>query len=772
MNLRLTFAALVALTVLLSSCSRDPEVRKKKFLANGNKYYESGKFREASIMYRNALKEDARYGEAYYRVALTAMKLGNYGEAVPALQRAVELQPDNLDAHRNLSDIWIVVYSQNPKKFANIKKELDELAARMVKQHPKAYETLRLQGLLAQFSEKPGEALPFYEAADKAKPGEPEMQINIAAMLLGLDRAPEAEAVLKRLVEKSKTYLRGYDLLYALYRRQDRKADGEALAILRVTNNPSLIDARLALATHYGIVADIPKVEATLADILKDEAKFPNAYEKVGAFQARMGQFDKSVATFQQGIAKSNNDAVKKTLRKGIIEVYTAQDKITEAQALADQMLKEDPKDPEAISIRAHLWLKGGKRENLDAAIADLQSVVSKLPENFVLRYDLGSALLVRGDYEASKVQLQEALKLRPDFLPARTLLAQISIQKQEWAGALQYANDVLEKDPNNLAGRLIRSNALMAQGDVPTAKALLTETIKLYPNNKDAMHQLGFLAFKEKNYKQAEEYFKGVYNSTPPDIRGMMGLIETYLAQDNYPAAIKIVDGEIEKYPKNLAFQVARGTIAIRAGKYDEAIAYFQKVAKEQNNVHDLYMRLAEAQRLKGDIPAALESWKKASEIKPDYIPALLNRATTLDGVLKRSAEARPIYDQVLRIQPDNGVALNNLAYLMAEDGNELDAALTLAQRAKQKFPNDPMIADTLGWIYIKKGLANNAISIFEDLTAKNPKVAVFHYHLAMAQSQRGDKIAAKRALDNALKANPQKQELEDIKKLAAKIG
>ena len=147
------------------------------------------------------------------------------------------------------------------------------------------------------------------------------------------------------------------------------------------------------------------------------------------------------------------------------------------------------------------------------------------------------------------------------------------------------------------------------------------------------------------------------------------------------------------------------------------------------------------------------------------------MNRATTLDS-LKRRTEARPLYEQVLRIQPDQATALNNLAYLLAEEGSELDTALTLAQRAKQRAPNEPMISDTLGWIYIKKGLANNAVPIFNELTAKYPTVAVFHYHLAMAHSQRGDSAQAKRSIEAALKANPQKQELEDIKKLQQKLG
>ena len=65
MRARWLFIVLIVL-VAGSSCSRDPNVAKKKYLESGNKYFEKGKYKEASIMYRSALEKDVRYGEAYY----------------------------------------------------------------------------------------------------------------------------------------------------------------------------------------------------------------------------------------------------------------------------------------------------------------------------------------------------------------------------------------------------------------------------------------------------------------------------------------------------------------------------------------------------------------------------------------------------------------------------------------------------------------------------------------------------------------------------------
>jgi tetratricopeptide (TPR) repeat protein len=100
---------LAALTLV--SCSRDPNVAKKRYLENGNKYFAKGKFKEASIMYRNALQKDQRYGPAYYRLAQTDLKLGRIPNALGELRRAIELipkdQPEHLDAEVRLAEIYL-----------------------------------------------------------------------------------------------------------------------------------------------------------------------------------------------------------------------------------------------------------------------------------------------------------------------------------------------------------------------------------------------------------------------------------------------------------------------------------------------------------------------------------------------------------------------------------------------------------------------------------------------------------------------------------------
>ena len=78
MRLRWLFVVLIAL-IAGSACSRDPNVAKKIYLESGNRYFDRGKFKEASMMYRNALKKDPRYGDAYYRLGLALLEVKDPG---------------------------------------------------------------------------------------------------------------------------------------------------------------------------------------------------------------------------------------------------------------------------------------------------------------------------------------------------------------------------------------------------------------------------------------------------------------------------------------------------------------------------------------------------------------------------------------------------------------------------------------------------------------------------------------------------------------------
>src|SRR5439155_21189819 len=127
MSIRPILSPLLLLAVSVS-CSRDPNVIKARVLQNGNKYFEIGKYKQAAIMYRTALQKDAKYGEAYYRLALTDLKMEQPYAAVMSLRRAVELlkpdQPERMDARIKLADVYLDYLERSAKREAEIVNEV------------------------------------------------------------------------------------------------------------------------------------------------------------------------------------------------------------------------------------------------------------------------------------------------------------------------------------------------------------------------------------------------------------------------------------------------------------------------------------------------------------------------------------------------------------------------------------------------------------------------------------------------------------------------
>ena len=85
--------------------------------------------------------------------------------------------------------------------------------------------------------------------------------------------------------------------------------------------------------------------------------------------------------------------------------------------------------------------------------------------------------------------------------------------------------------------------------------------------------------------------------------------------------------------------------------------------------------------------------------------------------------------------------------------------------------MPDLAEVTDTLGWIYLKKYLTDNAIAAFDEIVRKQPVRSTYRYHLGMALAQKGDRVAAAAQLKEALKFNPSVEEAGQIRELLARI-
>ena len=740
----------------------------ERYVENGNKFYEKGKYKEASIMYRRALQKDLKFGEAYYRLALTEINLAAYGDAVRALRRAVELQPDNTDAAVKLADIYMIAATQDRGNSQEYLKEAKELADKLLQKNAKSYDGHRINGQIALLQGDAPGAVAQLKAAAQIKPDETDLALAYFQALGANKQIDEAEKLGLNIIAKHKNFAPMYDVLYYHYMTDKKTAEAENIMKRKVENNPQQANFRVQLASHYLVTQQKAEFDKTI-QALNDEKQYPEGHLVAGDFYFyRTRDFDAARAQYEAGEkAFPKEQAI---YQKRLVELLAGTGKNTEANQLLAALLKENPKDTDAIAMRAALMLTTGDAAQITQAVNDLQSLVAKTPDNHLLRFNLARAYLAKNDAEQARLQLEAAVKIRPDFIAARDLLARVYLVKKDYSKALKESEETIAMSKGDVQARLTRSTALMGIGDGAKAREEIETILQAAPNNPEARYQSGFLAWQQKDYKRAEEAFSELSKTNPKDSRGLLGMVETMSSEGHLPQGIKLVEDALAKDPGRRDLELALANLYVRDMRYDAAIDRYQDLLKADPKSGDLLMRLAESQRRKGDINVAIDTFRRASQAAPTDARPLLQLGLLLDGTGLRD-QAKPIYEQILKIQPDHPIALNNLAFIKAEDGQDLDEALTMAQRARQGLPNSTDIMDTLGWIYLKKNLSDDAVRTFKELVTADPSRAAYHYHYGMALLQKGDKLSAKRELETAIKFNPSKDDAGKIQKLLASM-
>jgi tetratricopeptide (TPR) repeat protein len=781
---KLAFPLVLLVSMLLATiaCSRDPKVRRQKFLENGNKLFAKSEFKQAALYYRRALREDATFGEAYYRLGLTSIKLGVWADAISNLQRAFTLDPNNTDAGSKLAEIYMLATTQDPKRAKQFSMEIRDVSDRLLKRDPNSFDGLRLAAFLDLLDNKPQDAIEKYKKANSIKPNQTEVTVPWAQALLNNKQYADAEKLALEQIDKNKTFGPFYDLLYQFYARENRMADAEKI-VKRKVENIAVPEVYLQLAAHYYGVQRRPEMEAAIKQVAGNP-KVNQSWAKTGDFYFALRENARARQEYETGL-KSGKD--KDVYQKRLVQLNVAENKTPEAAQLVEQLLSANPKDDEAKAMKSALEVTSGDLAKINKAVADLTSMVRQNGDNAVLHYELARALMAKAAREnnridiidQAKTELEESVKLRSDFQLARLLLSQVHINRGDFSKAAAVSEEVLNAQPNNLQALLMRAVAWRGLREYDKAQATFQAVLRANPNISDARFHLGQTFFEQKKYDKAEETFQEMRRISEGDGRWLTGLVQTYMERQRYKDAIALLEGQIAKYPENDGFKISLAAVLIKDKQFQKAkdiyTALLQKNPKS-GDIHamlgELHQTLWESNRSAGmgELKTAVDFYKKAATITPEN-PGLLVKLGMALEELELPQEARPYYETVLKVEPGNIIALNNYAFIKAEEGSDLDGALTMAQKAKQQAPNSLEVSDTLGWIYIKKNLPDEALRIFRDLVKKAPENPIFRMHLAQAMFQKGDRPGARQELSQALKNNPNKTVESQIRSLLQKI-
>lgn len=757
-------------------------------MATANKYHENKKYKEAAILYQKVISKDKKNAEAYYRAGLNALDEGSPVEASQYLRRAIDLQPKNIDAISKLAEIYLTAYLSNPVRLKTLLPQIQDLKNKITQQDPNAFQGLRLAGILDVIDRNTDAALPLFEKANKIRPYSRDL-VGWYAEALSKQHPEQSEQLVRDMLSHDKTWGPGYDYLFLYYRKLNDIPKAEAVLRLRVENEPKNAVAVVNLAGFLLLTNRYDEAEATMKRVLNDKTAFPAGHQLMGEFYARAKKFDKALAEFQAGAAEDPKHAL--AYNEHIVALDMEMGKKDEAARLAQSLAQKNPKDATVNEMYAALLLQSGSPADAQKAVPELTSLVKNIPNNPILHLDLARAYAAANDgtkalNEASEAMQEENKSHAPRpaiLLPARIVMARIYESRGQHAQALEQSEAALKIQDGNPEARLIRDQALVGLKELEQAQPDLESLVQQFPAMNEARLTLGGLYLQQKEFGKAGEQFQKVWTSSPPDIRGYLGIQEIKMAQGKPADAVKGMQDLVDKNPNVPQFraelantqavagsQLQRSNPAQAKSFFESAAANYKEVLKVNGKSTEIWIRLGVLQRALGDNDAALASFEQASNISPQNVDAILQRAMMLE-TLNRKKEAADLYNRVLGIDPNNALALNNLAFMNADNGTNLDQAMTFAERAKQQAPQSPDVADTLGYVYFRKNLNSEALEIFKQDVQDQPANPTFHLHLAMALLKQGDKQGAREEAQKALKTAPPSQH-QQIESFVNQIG
>jgi cellulose synthase operon protein C len=404
----------------------------------------------------------------------------------------------------------------------------------------------------------------------------------------------------------------------------------------------------------------------------------------------------------------------------------------------------------DALLQRSMLEVDAGKYANAED---NLVRVLRFKPDSAEAHYMRAKVYGKTGATSRQKQELNEAIRLAPVFLQGRLELAQLFLETQAPKSALELLDEAPSWQRNAHSLIIKRNWANLALDDRGALRKGIPQALEI-ERTADALLQDGIFKALTGEYSGARESAHEMLKKAPDDFRGVRLLAQTYVAQKQPAVAVQTVREYVKVHPNSAPLQQFLGELLKSNG--DSAGARGAFVAAKAANPADTSADLALAQVdfSEGKFEDARARLSGVISSKPETISARL----LLAGVEERLGNPALATEQLRKVierDPDNVVALNDLAYLLADSANQPDEGLKLAEKAKEIAPDNPAISDTLGWVLYKKGLYKTAIKHLEYAVAKGPTGRSM-YHLAAVYFKLGEQRRGQQRLDEALKIDP----------------
>lgn len=366
-----------------------------------------------------------------------------------------------------------------------------------------------------------------------------------------------------------------------------------------------------------------------------------------------------------------------------------------------------------------------------DEAVLTLIEMIVSDPENLDLYQMLGELHIKLGRYDDALRAYHDLLERNPNDLRALVAFCEIYAKKKDWAGFEAtvenlFVNPAFSKEDKLNIGYLYIERAEKDSAMTKPTEIVMLRLQKEFPNEWQPYWFLSVIYLRERNYAAAIPHLKRLTALKPDFSPAWENLGIAYLSTDEHSAAINVFKSALEKSARpSFRMKVLLGMSLAQAYRDEEAVQALSEALNAGEN-------------------------EDTSTIVQAYTTLALSYER-----LKRYDESERSYEMALRYEPDNALALNNLAYSYSERDKELERALEMAKIAVAKEPNNGAYLDTMGWIYFKMGNYEEAKKWIEKAVQAGRESPAVLEHLGDVYSKLGDREKAMHYYEKALRIN-----------------
>ncbi|MCZ6698274.1 MAG: tetratricopeptide repeat protein, partial [Planctomycetota bacterium] len=570
-------------------------------------------------------------------------------------------------------------------------------------------------------------------------------------------------------------------------REVGRPSDGEALLEeLQRSRDDSADKARITMI--LGFFYEEQKRLSKAERLIRMAVSFDDSVEILlgaGEFFGRIFRWSDSLEFYERALKLPNAD--KRSVQGRIISLLLAQQDLDRLPAEIEKYVQRYPDDPQGLIFQGTFHMMGG---DIEKAEQSFSTELEANPNNAVALWQRGQLYVLKGRWRLAIEDLTRAKSYNPDGFSYRhrISLSEALLGADRGDDAISELKSILSEHVDEL-GVASALAGLYVDMDPPRfgdAEYLITTYMKRNPADENWPLRLGKLGELSqdwdtaiKGYERAAEVSQ--YRTSV--VESLFSALELARRPEKVIryAEQKLSDRRLASMPNGLAtlgwayaetgrkeaalaafdraMSAAAHDFAIHAGVLSKMMSTFRKdevrariEARDDEDIHQ-HKVLLQLLYLRRDMSEAEEVANliiQQAEKDTDKLFAYVGLAA-LQESMKRYGEARENYETVLRLDPDNAFALNNLSYILSEKFDAQKESLPYAERAAKLSPRNADVLDTLGWVLFRNGRTGEAVTrLLQALDIDRKNIAAM-YHLGMVYKERGEQLEARRWLNGA---------------------